>query len=72
MRHAFEDPTTAGAEAGARAVEWRDRFKAICLCKNIEELGLPSFIAQVGFGARVWIDWLWLTMVVVWMHTYIS
>ena len=30
----------------ALATEWRDRFKAICLCKNIEELGLPSFISQ--------------------------
>jgi hypothetical protein len=29
-------------------LEWRERFKAICLCKNMEELGLPSFIAQVG------------------------
>lgn len=39
-------PTTIEHER-EQATEWRDRFKAICLCKNMEALGLPSFIAQV-------------------------
>ncbi len=47
MKKAF-DPSNPSV-----ATEWRDRFKAICLCKNMEELGLPSFIAQVRrFGRK--------------------